>query len=439
MFAINDQAKPGLRSNLIKRIELPDGKKTGGKTDRMAEWLQHVYILGSKTEVTFDLMFIDIQFDKDENAPKYGDGIRNPLGLLHALTFASRQDPFGPPFVWGYHSGGAEMVMKDPIAIIAFSLLTAMEQRTFPSVNDRPWRWDGIGLHNAPEAAQKYFSDALGAIPKSLAEDIFKDMMVRYRAKLLDYIVEERIAIESDGIDQALQWATARSDDEALTKLAQIHVGLSSTWGPVWRRELLLQSLFADELVDIQQKWPKDHLTHVRNYLSDLNIASCNETRSYWIDQVDGLMARIKAKEKNVLKTIRPPKYKRRIGAMAVVCWWLERKADQARAEQRNIEQVSVNSNDLLSDFGYIPDLDDAREVSELSKKKRKPDNSNRGPLEGCAELLIGDKSLSGILDYLEDAKESLRAPYADVCMYWWTKRCDSSGLPVPRCLQAGS
>src|SRR3954447_8174180 len=127
LLAIDDETAPALSTNLIEIIKVADGE--GGAIDRISHWMQHVHLLGSQEHVLFDLLFIDIRFHEDRFAPQYGDEQVNPLGLLHALTFAARQDPSGPPFIWGYHSGDPDSVKNDPIAIIAFSLLSALEQR----------------------------------------------------------------------------------------------------------------------------------------------------------------------------------------------------------------------------------------------------------------------------------------------------------------------
>ena len=139
MFAINDQPAAALRTNLIDIVTVEDGKKMGKQSNRMEQWLHHVYLLGAQQEpLRFDLMFIDIKFETDPWAPRYGDGTVNPLGLLHALPFASRQDPWGAPFVWGYHSGDPGSVKDDPVAIIVFSLLSALEQRVQENVFGSP-------------------------------------------------------------------------------------------------------------------------------------------------------------------------------------------------------------------------------------------------------------------------------------------------------------
>ena len=88
MFTINDQAfrakdgeeGPPLRTDLIEPVELADGK--GKASRRMGQWLQHVHLLGVLQEpLAFDLMFVDIKFEKDPWAPGYGDGSVNPMGF----------------------------------------------------------------------------------------------------------------------------------------------------------------------------------------------------------------------------------------------------------------------------------------------------------------------------------------------------------------------
>jgi hypothetical protein len=404
MFAINDQAAPPLRTRLIEPVTVADGRGVDKQATRMAQWLQHVYLLGAQEEpINFDLMFIDIMFDKDPWAPQYGDGTVNPLGLLHALTFASRQDPFGPPFVWGYHSGNPDSVKKDPIAIIAFSLLSALEQRVDSNVLGSPWRWNDVGLHKTPGYAIQHFSNAIECLPKGGPEVIFEDMMRRYREKLHLYVLEERVIVAQDGLEAALR--CAKSGTEADRKqLAEACLTMSGRLGPRRGRKILLQSLFADELVDPRDVWPCGKpLKSVLSFLVALKEAGLVETREFWVGQVDKIMERIEAGQSTVLNGIRPVGMKRRIGALAIICWWLSAKAEEQKSVEEHRQVTPFNTEHLLLDFGYS--------------------GAHRDPVQACLKTFEFEK-LAPFFEFLETTEEPLHSPFYEVGRFWWKNRC---------------
>jgi hypothetical protein len=430
LFSINDAADPSIRTNLIKIIPVSNGA-TAKPENRMRQWLQHVYLMGSQLEpFTFDLMFIDIRFERDPHAPKYGhlDPAKkaaskaehrtvNPLGLMHALTFASRQDPFGAPFVWGYHSGDPKSVKDDPIAIIAFSLLAALEQRGAAgdiNVFGSPWKWDDFGLHKAPEYAVQHFSKAIACLPRGGPEVILSDMIRRYQQKLLHCVREERIGIENDGLETALRRASSGTDSD-LRALAKCSIKMFGKVGPSWTRELLLQSLFADKLIDHRDSWPAGKiLDALKAFLEALKEASLSETKEQLVAQVDEVMTLIEKHQPKVLKGIRPAKRKR-IGALAIVCWWLKQKADAQAAIADGRQLKPPSTNQLLFDFGYGDR------------------GAHRGPMENCLEPL-GYFKLAKFFDDLETIQ--LRSPFHEVGRYWWKNRCKGAESTMPACLK---
>jgi hypothetical protein len=226
LLAINDEKAPALKTNLVKIVRVANGEGEGEEnfTDRVSHWLQHVHLLGTGEMPDFDLLFIDIKFHEDRYAPKYGDGEVNPLGLLHALTFAAKRDSSQGPFVWGIHSGEPKTVKNDPIAIIVFSLLAALERRGEAAeikVDGRPWKWNDVGIHNAdvwsddkrPNAAERHFSKAIANLPKGGSEVIWEKMMIQYREKFLDYVDEDRMFVDPVQVGTLLRHAKGRSKD----------------------------------------------------------------------------------------------------------------------------------------------------------------------------------------------------------------------------------
>jgi hypothetical protein len=430
LFSINDAADPSIRTNLIEIVPVSNGA-TANPESRMRQWLQHVYLMGSQLKpFAFDLMFIDIRFERDPHAPRYG-GLNpgqkpvsksehrnvNPLGLMHALTFASRQDPFGRPFVWGYHSGDPKSVKDDPVAIIAFSLLAALEQRGAAgdiNVFGSPWKWDDFGLHRAPEYAVQHFSKAIACLPRGGPEVILSDMIRRYHLKLLHRVGEDRIGIEHDGLETALRLASSATAADRRA-LAACSIKMFGKVGQRWTRELLLQSLFADKLIDRTDIWPEGKiLDALKEFLVVLKELSLSETKEQLVAQVDEIMALIEIQQPKVLKSIRPAKRKR-IGALAIVCWWLEQKAAAQVAIANGWELKPPSTNQLLFDFGYGDR------------------GAHRGPMENCLEPL-GYFKLAKFFDDLETIK--LRPPFHEVGRYWWKNRCGAAESAMPACLR---
>lgn len=434
LLAINDERAPALITNLVEIVPVATGEG-GEPTDRMSHWLQHVHLLGTEQVPTFDLLFIDIRFHEDRFAPKYGDGKVNPLGLLHALTFAARQDPSQAPFVWGYHSGEPETVKDDPIAIIVFSLLSALEQRGETAevkVGGKPWKWNDVGIHNldvwydpnntsTPHAAIRHFSKAIANLPKGGSEVIWQKMIVRYRQKFLDYVDNERIFIDQDQVGLLLRMAQKGSQEDR-SKLATASLDLSGPPGRPWTRKILLQSLFADELIRLKDIWPEgDALTELVKFLTTFKKMGMSGGTNAWFQRVRNLMKLVKLNETppdnddddqeskvrrtRVLQDITPMRDRRCLGALGVICWWLERKA----------EETPCITEDLLISFGYK--------------------GNDRDVVQGCLASLSHTK-LKEFFDYLEKTNDRLPPLYAAVGRKWWIEVCKKDGAKAPKCVR---
>ena len=433
LFAINDQEDPDIASDLLEIVEVPDGEATPDprKVKRMKHWLQHVHLLGAQARVTFDLLFIDIRFMRpyEAYAPKYGTGEDNPMGLVHALTFAARQDPSREPLVWGYHSAEPLKVCNDPVAIIAFSLLAALEQRGAAGdilIDETPWKWDDFGINRYPKRAVEHFSNGIANLPQGGAEVIWKDMVYRYRNKLAHYVKNQLAFIEYDDLALAHQLA-CENTEVARTRLTKLSLRLSGKTEHGWNRVLLLQSLFADHLEYCKPSWPEDKIVVLKDYLSVLREAAGDEPPEVWAAEVVRLMAAASKKvaqsdsnakpgqdkgdekgtQKGVLNGIRPKGNKNRMGTLAILCWWLNQKSNHIKI---------ITTEQLLRSLGY---------------------HENRVPLTNCLNGVTGYKRLEKFLEYLDTTEEPVRpALLYDVGRYWWEEKCKASIAFAPKCIR---
>jgi hypothetical protein len=405
VFAINDAETPDIGTNLLRKVAVPDGG--GGEKDHMSHWLQHVYLLGSQAPITFDLLFIDIRFQApyEAYAPKYGIDEHNPMGLLHALTFASRQDPSRAPLVWGYHSAEPGAVCEDPIAIIAFSLLAALEQRGASGdilVGENTWKWDDYSIKKYPRNAVTHFSEAIRYLPQGEADVIWKDMVRRYRNKLLHYVKKGKAFIEYDDITSA--YCLARSNTESdRVKLAKLSLRFTGPSKSAWSKDILLQSLFADELIYREDEWPKEKMNCLTEYLASLERLSVSKPTEYWVEKIDLVLTGSGASR---LTGFRPKGEKLRIGVMAILCWWLKEKS---------MRSPSVTVDQLLIDLGYP---------------------NSPMPLTNCVEQLLGFDRLGSFLDFLDATETLLGPPYYELGQYWWTEKLKCPLDRAPRCIQ---
>jgi len=410
LFAINDQEDPDVGSDLLEIVEVPDGEmKTGAKPiKRMKHWLQHVHLLGTQARITFDLLFIDIRFmpPYEAYAPKYGTGDDNPMGLLHALTFAARQDLSREPLVWGYHSAEPLKVCNDPVAIMAFSLLAALEQRGDAGdilIDDTPWKWDDFGINKYPKRAAEHFSTGIAHLPQGDAEVIWKDMVSRYRNKLAHYVKKGLASIEYDDLEEAYRLSCENSES-ARERLAHLSLEIYGKSTHSWRRVLFLQSLFADHLEYRKEIWPEDKIDGLKDYLSLLRKYSPSDPPEIWAAKVAAIMT---GNQKAVLNGIRPKSEKNRIGAIAVVCWWLKQKSNH---------KSNITASQLLRFLGY---------------------EENGRPLRNCLYAVTGYDSLEDYLEHLQTTMDPLKPTLLyDVGRYWWEKKCNANLVHAPRCIQ---
>ena len=112
LLLINDEEVKEVGSQFIEIVRCPTGFGNSVAT-RLAHWHSHMYLWGTGQVPDFDLLLIDIRFDRDTYDPAYfgephgpqlytpREKAVNPFGLLHALPLVARQDLTNMPFVWG--------------------------------------------------------------------------------------------------------------------------------------------------------------------------------------------------------------------------------------------------------------------------------------------------------------------------------------------------
>ena len=96
---------------------------------------------------------------------------------------------------------------------------------------------------------------------------------------------------------------------------------------------------------------------------------------------------------------------RRCVGALAVICWWLERKA----------EGTAYMAKDLLEAFGY--GNDDSQVVA------------------GCLAS-FGYTKLTDFFNYLETTSDRLPPPYSSVGRKWWMEKCKKDADLAPKCVR---
>lgn len=314
LLLINDEEVRDVGAQYIEVVRVPIGSRN---ITRLAHWHQHMQLWGKRQVPDFDLLLIDIRFDRDRYDPPYfgeQDGpllypppakTANPFGLLHALPLVARLDLTNMPFVWEIHSGDPAAVQNDPVAVWAYGLLCAMERRP---------AWDQYD----PRAISAHFKKQLGTLQVFSPQQAWRNLIPRYRARLLE-VCAERVYVETDSLQKLI--ATAKDISMAtgnavkeLESLANESLCLYSGYND--EHALLLRSLFADV-----ECWDRHTVeTKVLEYLLALKKEGgifpdvCQTISMLRADTETGLMQAL-------------PKTSNRAGTGVgvIVCLWLER------------------------------------------------------------------------------------------------------------------
>ncbi len=316
LLMINDQ-EVGIGTDALEVVKCQNG--FGEEIPRLAHWPQHMRLWGNNVIPEFDLLLIDIKFEGDTFDPTYfgeqgvgkNDGnICNPFGLLHALPLTARQDLTNMPFVWGIHSGDPSAVKDDPVAILAFGLLCAMEQRE---------GWDQYDTAAIPS----YFSEQIGALQSLPAEDAWQELVGKYRRRLTQWCELGRVYVEVDFLKKLIddfQNATAKVFDSFVSESLFIYSGYEE-------HMISLRSLFAE-----YDPWDQGVKAPVLDFLGDLKTIS--ESRADIFPEVRDIIYALEHDPDGevTLTSLLPSRAavnRDTLGVAVLVCLWLTRYCER--------------------------------------------------------------------------------------------------------------
>jgi hypothetical protein len=333
LLVINDQ-KVSIGSDQIEIVECPIKSSSGKNIPRLANWPQHMYLWGTGSVPEFDLLLVDIKFEKDTYDPYYfyereskDKNIINPFGLLHALPLAARQDLTNMPFVWGVHSGEPSAVKDDPVAILAFGLLCAMERRP------------GWNQYKSKRQIPDYFSKQIDSLQALDANAAWIELVDRYRNRLQEACEKGRLQVEIEGLNDLIGEIENTYDSE-FKKLDGDILFYAGRQGDT----LSLRSLFADF-----KTWDASIKENVLKFLKGLKEA---EKQANIYPRVASIIEQLRSGDKRanltlsgILDAKSEDKARKAMTAVGVItCLWLERYYFDRYRKTR----------ELLADMGYL-------------------------------------------------------------------------------------
>ncbi len=283
LLVINDDIDVPITVENIEVLELPgpsDPKK------RLMTWEQHLWLWMHRKVPEFDLLLVDIIFEKDETSPKYFEQSQtsNPFGLLHALPLVGQVSRSNMPFVWDIHSSAKERVLQDPVAITCYGLLKAMEQPVTknPSLE--------LEFKNPRRSMKKYFQKQLASDESATRQpdQVAQELVGKYRAALL-VSCQSYLSLDYENLDRLLALAErfAGGDEKAGDELGDSTLDLTSG---LTTDSISVRSIFAD-----QKNWTP--VVAQKVLIPDLK--KLHETRHFtdiWPD-VSACMDLLKAKQ----------------------------------------------------------------------------------------------------------------------------------------------
>jgi hypothetical protein len=324
--------------------------------DRLGSWAQHLWLWMNGEIPDFDLLLIDIRFDKDLTDPKYPDERANPLGLLHALALVGQVRAARMPFVWGIHSSAKESVLDDPVALVCYGLLRAMDHANVPD----PGLEDEFVRLN-PDLPQ-YFRDNLdkGRDVTNLPDSTVRAIVRKYRAAFV-LACGDYLSVQPHHIDPLVELANnyiATGEKALVDELQSSFIVVSNGVGT---EGLYLQSFFADV-----GDWTTESVR--TTVLPDLRSLS-EVARMDWV--YDDVMRCLRHLDEDQLKISETPLTAadvirtelkgrdhngrhRRVGMGLVFCRCLELLHEQRTRPRQGGSSPFFSSEDVGGRLGYV-------------------------------------------------------------------------------------
>lgn len=148
---------------------------------------------------------------------------------MHALPLAARPHAASLPFAWVIGTAWPEKMRKNHVAVFAYGLLCAMEQRVPAHVITGP-------------RASQYFQEQIGQLRGADDKEVFIMLMERYRAQVKVAAEHGRIEFDIQELRQQLRDAE-RGDRGSMVNM--LDSGLTLYYG-YHMEEISLRSIFAD-------------------------------------------------------------------------------------------------------------------------------------------------------------------------------------------------
>ncbi len=276
MLNINDNREalpPTANSPFIDVVRLPSDGLNGKSIDKISRWAQAINLMSSEQIPQFDLLAIDVMFDRDQSAPIYEGRTRDelpPYGLLIALPLVGMNMNSQFPTAFATYSAyDKRQVRENGVAMTAIGLLAA-SQRTFP-----PSGSDLLTMDEVLESSVQEYVVDYNSVP-----DFLHRLLSQYRANVLR-LVESRLIVDVGKAERLkgklLQkpravWSDILLESEIVLSPAAGFSNEDSDVRVCWR------SLFAD----ITEFESDQNSALVLDYLQSLSDS--NDLREEWAD-----------------------------------------------------------------------------------------------------------------------------------------------------------
>ena len=351
LLVVNDEENVPVTVEPLDLVSCPNPFEAT-EQPRLGTWMQHLWMWMRQEVPEFDLLLVDIRFYKDTTDPKYFDERANPLGLLHVLPLVGQLTTSKMPFVWGIHSSAKEAVIDDPIAIVCYGLLRAMDHANQPDQD-----LESEFAARKPNLS-RYFKEKLqdDQSVTNTPDTMVRSLVVKYRKAFL-LACRDKLSLNYGQLDLIARLASdyAQGDVAAGLQLADACIVVSNG---VMTDEISVRSYFGDlsdwspenarqvvqpELQALQNTQPfTDIWSDVRKCISQLQGDNNEELTAGMI----------------VTEQLRGNDQQDRHGRVSmglVLCACLRLLHDQWRGRRRAKDPPQFQSSDVLKKLGYPP------------------------------------------------------------------------------------